>query len=223
MKMGLKFHKPFSPFILETEVPRKFIDIINNSGDLVLSDKQKTAHWDWSDNLVGKVSNEIQIPISKDKDKKYILDVLKNGCLEYLKYAIEDNRAYKWKEISKGETPTRENINVTQSWIVSQFKGEFNPFHHHNGDLSSVIYLKIPKGMNDEWKEEFKDHYPAKGLIEFRYGEVHEWICDNMKFFPEVGKWLIFPSWLKHFVYPFDSEGERRSMSFNAEIIRITE
>ena len=110
MKMGLKFHKPFSPFILETEVPQKFIDIINNSGDLVLSDKQKTAHWDWSDNLVGKVSNEIQIPISKDKDKKYILDVLKNGCLEYLKYAIEDNRAYKWKEISKGETPTKENI-----------------------------------------------------------------------------------------------------------------
>ncbi|NMJ87694.1 MAG: hypothetical protein EX285_07655, partial [Thaumarchaeota archaeon] len=27
-----------------------------------------------------------------------------------------------------------------------------------------------------------------------------------------------FPSWLRHFVYPFTSEGERRSMSFNAHM-----
>ena len=39
---------------------------------------------------------------------------------------------------------------------------------------------------------------------------------DTLTFRPEVGKMLVFPSWLKHSVYPFDVDGERRSMSFNA-------
>ena len=55
-------------------------------------------------------------------------------------------------------------------------------------------------------------------LIEFMYGEVIDMRNDSIKFVPEVGKMLIFPSYLKHFVYPFYSEGERRSMSFNADM-----
>ena len=39
---------------------------------------------------------------------------------------------------------------------------------------------------------------------------------DTLMFKPEVGMMLVFPSWLKHSVYPFYCEGERRSMSFNA-------
>ena len=73
--------------------------------------------------------------------------------------------------------------------------------------------------MHEEIKEDFKDHYPANGLIEFMFGENQEFRSDNLKFKPEVGKMLVFPSWLKHFVYPFKSEGERRSMSFNAYFI----
>ena len=73
--------------------------------------------------------------------------------------------------------------------------------------------------MNDEWEEDLQDHYPAKGLIEFAYGETQSFRCDNLKFKPEAGKFLVFPSWLKHLVYPFSVEGERRMMSFNATVI----
>ena len=72
--------------------------------------------------------------------------------------------------------------------------------------------------MNEEIENEWKDHYPASGLIEFMFGENQGFRSDNLKFKPEVGKLLMFPSWLKHFVYPFTSEGERRSMSFNAHM-----
>jgi len=48
------------------------------------------------------------------------------------------------------------------------------------------------------------------------YGEKSDFRSDNLKFVPKVGMMLIFPSWLKHTVYPFYSDGERRSMSFNA-------
>ena len=37
---------------------------------------------------------------------------------------------------------------------------DFNPIHHHNGDFSAAIYLKVLKGMTEEWDEDFKDHYP---------------------------------------------------------------
>ena len=64
-----KFHEPFSPAILETEVSSKFVNIINSIGDDVLSDDVKSAKWDWSHKLVGKVSKEIQIPVSDNDDK----------------------------------------------------------------------------------------------------------------------------------------------------------
>ena len=73
--------------------------------------------------------------------------------------------------------------------------------------------------MDEEWEEDFEDHYPAKGLIEFCYGDAQEFRSDNLKFKPQTGKFLVFPAWLKHFVYPYTAEGERRSMSFNAHML----
>ena len=32
---------------------------------------------------------------------------------------------------------------------------------------------------------------------------------------PQVGKLLVFPSWLQHMVYPFKGEGERRTVASN--------
>ena len=53
---------------METEVPKKFINIVNKVGDEVLSDENKSAQLDLSNHLVGKVHKEIQIPISNKED-----------------------------------------------------------------------------------------------------------------------------------------------------------
>jgi len=214
-----QFHEIFSPVILETTVPQKFVNIVNDVADEVLGDEKKSAQWDFSGHLVGKVSKEVQIPITSDDVKKYLSDVMKKGCLLYLNYMIETKRSYSWyKMIAAGQVPSTNNIHITQSWIVSQFAGEYNPWHKHSGDFSAVIYLKIPTGMAAEYEEDEKDHYPANGRIEFMYGEAQDFRSDGVKFKPQVGKFLIFPSYLKHFVYPFQSRGERRSMSFNAHM-----
>ena len=221
MKKSETFHTPFSPSIMETEVPKRFLDIVNEIGDEVLSDDKKSAQWDWSNHLVGKVHKEVQIPIVNKEDGEYCKNILKGACLTYLKHMIGVGRAYIDNKILHHPTqgnlhPTEDNINISQSWIVSQYKGEYNPWHTHSGNFSGVIYLKIPEGMNEVYEKEFKDHYPASGLIEFMYGEKSDFRSDNLKFIPEVGMMLIFPSWLKHSVYPFHCDGERRSMSFNA-------
>ena len=51
MMMDPKWHESFSPVILETTVPQKFVDLINKAGDEVLSDEEKSAKWDWSHKL----------------------------------------------------------------------------------------------------------------------------------------------------------------------------
>ena len=220
-KSEVNFITPFSPTIMQTEVPDKFIKLINKIGDEVLSDDKKSTQFDWSDHLVGKVHKEVQIPMIDPNDANYCKSILKENCLMYLKELISKGRAYIDNMIlhhpTKGNLhPTESNINISQSWIVSQYKGEYNPWHQHSGHLSSVIYLKVPKGMDEFFEKEGEDHYPVGGAIQFMQGDKQNFRNDTLKFRPEVGKMLIFPSWLKHSVYPFDVDGERRSMSFNA-------
>ena len=56
MSDEVKFLEPFSATILERQVPDRFIEIVNGIGDEVLSDDTTSAEWDFSENLVGKVS-----------------------------------------------------------------------------------------------------------------------------------------------------------------------
>ena len=214
-KNNVTWWEKFSPTIMETEVPQKFIDIINNTGDEVLKDDGLSKKYDFSDNLVGKVHKEVSIPVP-DKDKSYCLSILRQACVRYLIQMIEKGRAYEWSKKAGGKEPSEENIYLSQSWIVSQYKHEYNPVHTHSGNFSGVIYLKIPDDMENHFIEETKDHYPASGLIEFSHGEKQDFKSDTLMFKPRVGQMLVFPNWLKHSVYPFYCEGERRSMSFNA-------
>ena len=188
---------------MQTEVPDKFIKLINKIGDEVLSDDKKSTQFDWSDHLVGKVHKEVQIPMIDPNDANYCKSILKENCLMYLKELISKGRAYIDNMIlhhpTKGNLhPTESNINISQSWIVSQYKGEYNPWHQHSGHLSSVIYLKVPKGMDEFFEKEGEDHYPVGGAIQFMQGDKQNFRNDTLTFRPEVGKMLIFPSWLKH-------------------------
>jgi len=221
MSDEVKFLEPFSATIMECEVPDRFIEIVNRVGDEVLSDDTTSAEWDFSENLVGKVRKEVQIPLTDKEERKYTLDFMKESCLLYLQRMIEKHRAYEWNKMTGPGTPINlypsiDNIHLAQCWLVSQYKNEYNPWHKHSGNFSAAMYLKIPEGMNDFMDKEYNDHYPASGLIQFMYGEAQDFRSDTLMCKPEVGKMFLFPSWLRHSVYPFYCEGERRSLSFNA-------
>ena len=85
----MEFQRPFSPTIGKTNVPKNFLKIINDIGDEVLSDKNKSAQWDWSNHLVGKVHKEIQIPITDKENAEYCKNVIRDGCVEYLQQMIK--------------------------------------------------------------------------------------------------------------------------------------
>jgi hypothetical protein len=217
------WHEPFSPVIWETQVPRKFIQIVNNVGDKVLSSDELSKQYDWSDNLAGKVWRETAIPVNAEEGV-YLKSIMKSKVCDYIKYLRDNNKIYNIKKRDNnkpdghGLDMSPKSVDIAGSWLVSQYAGDYNPWHNHGGDFSAVIYLKIPPKFHEELEKELKEHSPANGMIQFTFGEAMDWKTDNLKFAPTVGAMLIFPAWLKHFVYPFYCEGERRSMSFNAKM-----
>ena len=105
-------------------------------------------------------------------------------------------------------------------WIVRQFENEYNPIHNHsNCKISAVMHLKFPEKIDPPVKEHLEGLDGA--LIFSGMGDADEW-CTNpvMKCDSSNVGWLhLFPSSLQHSVYPFKGKGERRSLSFNADII----
>jgi hypothetical protein len=50
--------------------------------------------------------------------------------------------------LKKSDVKKIKEIKIINLWVVRQFKNEYNPIHYHEGQLSGVGYLKIPKNMN---------------------------------------------------------------------------
>ena len=113
-------------------------------------------------------------------------------------------------------------ISTTSGWFIRQFEGEYNPVHVHPDSMVSCVgYLKLPEGIEDEWEEDYKDHHPAHGHIQFAYGTSAGYTNTNFMIKPQVGDFYIFPSQLFHCVYPFYTKGERRSFSMNLNFLEI--
>lgn len=108
-------------------------------------------------------------------------------------------------------------FNLKGLWINFMRAGDFNPPHYHSGDLSFVIYLKVPEEIKKE-NDNFIGKSSGPGSIYFQWGEHQEHMITNRKFFPEEGQVIIFPATLNHMVFPFKSDGERISVSGNFNI-----
>ena len=127
-------------------------------------------------------------------------------------------KAYINKFLLKENIKNIKDIKILNLWVVSQFKGEYNPIHYHEGYLSGVGYLKLPKGMTNNKMVKNKK-LKTNGTIDFINGQRGFLSKSIYNVSPKVRDLLIFPNYLMHTAYPFNIEGERRSFSFNAKII----
>ena len=101
--------------------------------------------------------------------------------------------------------------------------GEWNPSHSHAGDISCVMYLKVPKEIeqeNNTTEESSKSNTPSAGRIEFAYGDDIGYCVNGAMYTPKEKDMIIFPAKLNHMVYPFKSKKERISVSVNFSDIR---
>ena len=193
----MKNIKPFGPSIGQSKVSKKFIKKLNNEFDL----KVKNRFKDYSSKLASQIKNEVKF--NNTFVDKYLSKEIKRNIKIFLKNE-------KIKNIKE--------IKILNFWVVRQFKGEYNPIHYHNGDLSGVGYIKLPKNMT---KNKFikNKKIQTNGTIDFINGQKNFLSKSIFNIIPKIGDLIIFPNYLMHTAYPFNVSGERRSFSFNARII----
>ena len=193
----MKNIKPFGPSIGKARISKKFLDILNKEFD----EKSRSKKIDYSSKLASQIKKELKI--SDKFMKKYLDHELKKNIIKFL---------------SSEKTKKIKEIKILNLWVVRQFKGEYNPIHYHEGDLSGVGYLKLPKGMTSNKMVKNKK-VKTNGTIDFINGQRGFLSKSIYNVVPKIRELIIFPNYLMHTAYPFNIEGERRSFSFNAKII----
>jgi hypothetical protein len=197
----MKIQSPFGPKIAIIKIPKKIVMKINNEVDNILKDKSKIKKSDYSKKLVGEVKQELEL--SKNFVNKYLINFLKINVKNFIKQSSKKNI---------------KNIQLKNLWVVRQFKNEYNPIHYHEGDLSGVGYLKLPKGMTNNKMVKNKK-IRTNGTIDFINGQKSFLSKSIYNVIPKIGAMYLFPNYLMHTAYPFNIEGERRSFSFNVKLI----
>ena len=195
--MSIKTFRAFGPTLGKGKLSKKMIEKINNYIDSITISKKNN----YSSKLVNQIKDEIKF--STTFIKKHLAKELIKNIKEYLK---------------RSEIDKIKEIKIINVWVVKQFKNEYNPIHYHEGQISCVGYLKIPKNMNQNKMIKNKN-IKTNGTIDFINGQKNFLSKSIYNLNPKVRNLLIFPNYLMHSAYPFNVDGERRSFSFNAKII----
>lgn len=193
----MKTFRAFGPTMGKSKLSRKFIDMIN----LQIEKAPLSKKNDYSSKLASQIKNEVKLSNSFVK-KKLSKELIKN-----IKNYLKDSKIDKIKEIK-----------IINLWVVKQLKNEYNPIHYHDGQLSGVGYLKIPKNMNQNKMVKNKK-IKTNGTIDFINGQRSFLSKSIYNLNPKVGDLVLFPNYLMHTAYPFNIDDERRSFSFNVKII----
>tara|TARA_B100000780_G_scaffold240165_1_gene182148 strand:- start:189 stop:779 length:591 start_codon:yes stop_codon:yes gene_type:complete len=192
----MKTFRAFGPILGKSKLSKKIIRVINNQVDKTTLSKTN----DYSSKLTSQIKNEIKFTkfyIDKNLSKELV-----NNIKNYLK---------------QSDIKNIKEIKIINLWVVRQFKNEYNPIHYHDGQLSGVGYLKIPKNMNQNKMVKNKK-IKTNGTIDFINGQRNFLSKSIYNLNPKLGDLILFPNYLMHTAYPFNIDGERRSFSFNVKI-----
>jgi len=192
----MKTFRAFGPTLGKSKLSKKIIEVINNHVDNTTLSKKN----DYSSKLASQIKNEIKFTNS------FIDKNLSKELINNIKNYLEQSDVKNIKEIK-----------IINLWAVRQFKNEYNPIHYHNGQLSGVGYLKIPKNMNQNKMVKNKK-ISTNGTIDFINGQRSFLSKSIYNLNPKLGDLILFPNYLMHTAYPFNIDGERRSFSFNVKI-----
>ena len=200
----IRILKPFGPSIAKIKIPQILIEKLNSQIDKVVEDEKKSKNLDIGIKLAGDVTQEFELEKDFAKEVGWS-DFLKKGAASWISFATD-------KKIT--------NFELLNTWVVRQFKNEYNPIHWHSGHISGVGYLKVPETLGEPVQKKTKTKFlNYNGNLQLVHGTRMFLSDSTVTFKPEVGNFYFFPNYMMHAVYPFTgSDEERRSISFNANI-----
>jgi|TARA_A100001388_G_C28610794_1_gene422733 uncharacterized protein (TIGR02466 family) len=159
-----------------------------------LSSIEFSKHKAW-----GETNHSLSDPTFKTNYlDKYKLSFTKKLFIQHVKQYLS---------VFKNEKYT---VKIENSWLTSTNRGEHTTVHNHGGfDISGVYYFQTNKNDGSLYLMN-----PITSLVSSHYFAPDECIY----YHPEVGKLVLFPSWIYHGVRPNDTDDTRISLSFNAKI-----
>ena len=193
--------RPFGPSIVKLKMPENLVNKLNTYVDKITSDEKKSSELNYGAQLAGMVTQEFTL------EKNFMQDA---GWGKFLTLACG-----KWIELACSTKISK--FQILSSWIVRQFKNEYNPTHYHGGHISGVGYLKVPNNIGSTKQGNEKKN--LNGCLQLIHGSKMFMSESTYTAKPAVGDFYLFPNYLMHTVFPFtDTDEERRSVSFNAKV-----
>ena len=216
--MKLSIFQPWSEFVMKGVLPKELISKLIELTDIITQDAQKVSY---SNTLAGEIKDEwgIDIPLLINVGfqpflfeliKEYIRLVKIQGTPKNTNLECSDEIFFNNQSFYK-----ENNWKIKVAWFNDQRDNEYSPIHGHDGILSGVLYLKIPEYLPSR---KTKDNDGAISFIGNTTSNDLLFTVPQFSVTPKRGDIFIFPSKLRHQVYPFRTENEqgiRRSMSFN--------
>ena len=99
---------------------------------------------------------------------------------------------------------------IKESWLTDTRKNEHTVPHNHGAfDISGVYYYATNSKDGDL---HFVNPSPITDTSKYVTNTQY------IKYMPQVGLMLLFPSWLTHFVNENETDNRRISLSFNIEL-----
>ena len=159
---------------------------------------------DAKESLVGNLTHQFDFP----QGREYLNEIVLMAAAEY-------SMRFRFPNYDKECIPTLDSL-----WINFQKKHDFNPVHEHTGDLSFVIWHKVPYEMCEEIEMYNKE---VTSTFQFFYTDTLGKVCN--KTLPISKEWenviCMFPAQLNHCVYPFyTSDDYRISIAGNVSFIQ---
>ncbi|SVB58202.1 uncharacterized protein METZ01_LOCUS211056 [marine metagenome] len=226
---NVKFFNPFGPnilhYTLQPDILKKCLDCINDyRGNREVIEKLKSeGQIVQGSRAIENQSNSIidgeMLTLDQEFQEKYydniFKDVISVSCYNYgLQSAMASIDDIGMREVEDDYFASIEHnvesmeVEIKDCWFVALKEGDFHILHEHNHGgvlLSGGIYLDVP---DKPW--------PQGNMNWIVNGNSASMFNASWGVQPKAGDVFVWPSWIKHSVYPFKGEGERLMVSFNS-------
>ena len=213
-------HNMPSVYVMETEMPISMVNDLNDYLDEYKEDQDKKS---LANTLVGQISQGEQLLMDNEDSrvKEYSEFICSLGA-DYVNFFFNS---------TGNKLNNQKAITIDETWSVHSYAGDYNPIHDHGTKtimgISTTGWTKVPQQILEQptaGSPQYSLYHASgdcDGYIAFNYGRNELMNTERLRppqsfmMKPEVGKLLVFPSWLQHMVYPFKGEGERRTVASN--------
>ena len=224
MEQEYQVHTLPAVFLLEAKMPDAMVSGLNTYLDELMEQEDRISH---AGTLVGQIGHGQQLTMDHN-DPKLADYCQMSGILatEYLKNFG-----------STGNIVGDRQVGIDELWSVHSYERDYNPIHDHGTKtimgISCTSWTKVPQQILDQPTAGSPEYnlYNASGdsdgCLAFNYGINSLMDVQRLRppqsfvIKPEIGKFLMFPSWLQHMVYPFEGDGERRTVAANLNVWKV--